>query len=170
MGEYGASGMDKRCFNGNFPDRTRRELKCVTPRAASDRVALASSAISRSRLSFQAIGSPSSRRVNDGVRRSRSETIHEWLSQIDKDTKDKQKNTAFDLWLECRTQEEISQSVGVDRTVISDWTQSFVEIGKLSESHKSRSNHSIDFTPPLLRSVEAANENGEIEALQKCRF
>ena len=33
--------------------------------------------------------------------------------------------------------------------MISDWTHSFVEIGNLSESHKSRANHADEFKAPL---------------------
>lgn len=67
-------------------------------------------------------------------------TIQEWLIQIDKDTKEKQKRDTFDLWLACRGQSEISESIGVDQSVVSDWTKGFMEIGNLSESHKSRAN------------------------------
>ena len=40
-------------------------------------------------------------------------TLNNWLSRIDKDSKKKQKDKIFDLWMSCHTQQEIAEAVGI---------------------------------------------------------
>jgi len=42
-------------------------------------------------------------------------TVKRWLSRIDKDTKEQQKKKVFDLWMQCFTQEEIEEAIGLTR-------------------------------------------------------
>ena len=42
-------------------------------------------------------------------------TVREWLSRIDKDTKEARDKRIFDLWLACWTQEEIAEAVANTR-------------------------------------------------------
>jgi hypothetical protein len=76
-------------------------------------------------------------------------TIREWLSRIDKDTKAARNKRIFELWLACRTQEEIAGAVDCSRDVVQAKTDGFVEIGNLAEIHKADANHATDFETPL---------------------
>jgi hypothetical protein len=76
-------------------------------------------------------------------------TVRDWLSRMDKDAKDARNKRIFAMWLACYTQEEIAQQENIDRTVISDLTKDFVEIGNLAENHKADSSHATDFDRPL---------------------
>jgi len=68
-------------------------------------------------------------------------TIRDWLSRIDKDTKEKQRKQAFDMWLACYTQEEIATALGwvneegkPKQQTIADLLKGFTENGKVAES------------------------------------
>lgn len=65
-------------------------------------------------------------------------TVQRWLSRIDKDTRDAARKTAFAMWLGCRTQEEIAEAIGYDRTAISKMLKDsgFVTDGQMSENHE----------------------------------
>lgn len=76
-------------------------------------------------------------------------TVRDWLSRIDKDTKEKQQRAAFELWLACCTQEEIAAQVGAPQRTVADWLESFSDFGNLAESAKSAANHATDFTAPI---------------------
>jgi transcriptional regulator with XRE-family HTH domain len=78
-------------------------------------------------------------------------TIREWLSRIDKDTKEARKKRIFELWLAGWTQEEIAAAVGVERATLST-DKSFAEIGnvaKLSKTEQAAAEHATDFTIPV---------------------
>ena len=76
-------------------------------------------------------------------------TIRDWLSRIDKDSKEARDRLIFDLWLSCRTQEEIAEAVGTPRKTVDDSMEGFGEIGRLAESAKAIAAHQVDFTPPI---------------------
>ena len=79
-----------------------------------------------------------------------SRTVRNWLSRIDKDAKEARNTRIFDMWLACHTQEEIAADVETPRKTVADVTDSFGEIGNLSESAKTLANHADpDFKPPL---------------------
>lgn len=52
----------------------------------------------------------------------------EWLSDIDKAEREKQKADARDLWLACHTQEEIAESVGVTDQTIANWLREILNL------------------------------------------
>ena len=54
------------------------------------------------------------------------------------------KETAFNLWLACHTQEEIADSVDSPQQTIADWMKDFAETSISEESAKW-----TDFDPPL---------------------
>ena len=54
------------------------------------------------------------------------------------------KETAFNLWLACHTQEEIADSVDSPQQTIADWTKDFTETSISEESVKWP-----DFDPPI---------------------
>lgn len=74
-------------------------------------------------------------------------TIREWLSRIDKDSKEARDRRIFDLWLACCTQEEIAEAVGCSvqpvKEVISDFS------ANLPENLKATASHATDFDPPI---------------------
>lgn len=76
-------------------------------------------------------------------------TIREWLSRIDKDSKEARNKRIFDLWLSCCTQEEIAEREGVDQGDLSKMVKSFMDNGNLAESHKAAASHVTDFDPPI---------------------
>jgi hypothetical protein len=72
-------------------------------------------------------------------------TVRDWLSRIDKDTKESRNRKIFDLWLACYTQEEIAEAVNTPRKTVDDELEKSGEIGNLSESAKSLASHASDF-------------------------
>lgn len=66
-------------------------------------------------------------------------TVREWLSRIDKDSREKQKRQAFDMWIACYTHEEISKELGWERSEITRLL-TFVGNGKDAVSHETRQN------------------------------
>ncbi len=73
-------------------------------------------------------------------------TIRDWLSRVDKDTKDARNKRIFDLWLACWTQEEIAAAVGCDQDTVSEIVRKSAE---LPESVKPAACHLTDFEIPL---------------------
>lgn len=73
-------------------------------------------------------------------------TVRDWLSRIDKDSKEARDKRIFELWLACWTQEEIAEAVGVPRTTVEEVLTKSAE---LPESSKPAAFHHIDFDPPL---------------------
>lgn len=73
-------------------------------------------------------------------------TVREWLSRIDKDTKEARDKRIFDLWLACRTQEEIAERESCSVQVIKDVTD-FSE--GMPKNLQPSAQHHIDFDPPL---------------------
>ncbi len=45
-------------------------------------------------------------------------TIRDWLSRIDKDSKEARNKRIFELWLACWTQQQIAKSVEVDQKTV----------------------------------------------------
>ena len=73
-------------------------------------------------------------------------TVRDWLSRIDKDSKESRNKRIFDLWLACHTQEEIAERENVTKETVSQICQKMAE---LSESDKPVANHLTDFDPPV---------------------
>lgn len=71
-------------------------------------------------------------------------TVSKWLSRTLKEEKERKKETAFNLWLACHTQEEIAAAVGMTRQVIAVWEDEFA---KKCQEHN-LANFS-DFDPPI---------------------
>lgn len=73
-------------------------------------------------------------------------TIREWLSRIDKDSKEARDRRIFDLWLACYSVDEIADTCGVGKATVSEICS---EAANLPESNKPAANHLTDFSPPL---------------------
>jgi len=77
---------------------------------------------------------------------SRSVTyIRSVTSRIDKDLKVELRQTAFDMWLACHSQEDIAKEVGFDRTAISKFLDSLQDVknGTDAENHDLSENASL---------------------------
>jgi len=68
-------------------------------------------------------------------------TVRDWLSRIDKDSKESRNKRIFDLWLACHTQEEIAERENVTKETVSQICQKMAE---LSESDKPVASHLTD--------------------------
>lgn len=78
-------------------------------------------------------------------------TIRDWLSRIDKDSKEARNRRIFELWLAGWTQQEIADEVGMKRETLAT-EPSFVEIGNLANLNKpdqSSATHATDYQPPI---------------------
>jgi len=73
-------------------------------------------------------------------------TIREWLSRIDKDSKDARDRRIFELWMACYTQEDIAEKVGITHQAIAQVLQ---ETATLPEIAKPAASHLIDFEVPI---------------------
>jgi DNA modification methylase len=74
-------------------------------------------------------------------------TLRDWLSRIDKDSKEARNKRIFNLWLAYYTQEEIAEKEGCSvqpvKDAISDKT------ANLPENLKAQANHAVDFEIPI---------------------
>lgn len=73
-------------------------------------------------------------------------TVRDWLSRIDKDSKEARNKRIFEMWLACHTQEEIAEAVNVDQATVA---REIMQFGNLADSHKPAAAHLTDFAPPL---------------------
>ena len=79
-------------------------------------------------------------------------TVREWLSRIDKDTKEARDRRIFDLWLACWTQEEIAREVGCEQKEASRCVEGFSQFGEsavLTKTHRAAADHATDFEVPI---------------------
>jgi len=75
-------------------------------------------------------------------------TIQDWLSRIDKDSKEARNKRIFDLWLACWTQEEIAERENVDQKTVDNIVSGIME--ELPKFLKVLSDHADpDFQVPL---------------------
>jgi len=61
--------------------------------------------------------------TNSGNRR-------DWLSRIDKDSKEARNKRIFDLWLACYTQKEIAEREGITKETVSEVCQKMADLPK----------------------------------------
>jgi len=78
-------------------------------------------------------------------------TIRDWLSRIDKDTKEARDKRIFNLWLACYTEDEIAEREGLaDRSTVSYILEGLLKNGKSAEFQQSPlALHQVDFEIPL---------------------
>ncbi len=73
-------------------------------------------------------------------------TIREWLSRIDKDSKEARNKRIRELWMACWTQQEIADEVGIVKSEINAICS---QTEDLPFANKSAANHEVDFDPPV---------------------
>jgi hypothetical protein len=74
-------------------------------------------------------------------------TVRDWLSRIDKDTREKRDKRIFAMWLACHTQQEIAGVEGVGVATVNEVISS--ETADLPKPNKAASEHATDFEPPI---------------------
>lgn len=74
-------------------------------------------------------------------------TVRDWLSRIDKDTKDARDKRIFGLWLACHTQQEIADAEGVSQPYVTEAVSSGT--ADLPSAMKAAADHATDFDPPI---------------------
>lgn len=74
-------------------------------------------------------------------------TVREWLSRIDKDTKEARDRRIFDLWMQCWTQEQIAEAVGLHPTDKALRISGNLE--DLPKNQKAAAEHATDFEVPI---------------------
>lgn len=72
-------------------------------------------------------------------------TVRDWLSRIDKDSKEARDRKIFDLWLACWTQEEIANECGCSQPEVAN----IIKNGDLAKSDKPASEHASNFDVPI---------------------
>ena len=76
-------------------------------------------------------------------------TIRDWLSRIDKDSKEARNKRIFDLWLACWTAEEIASEVGITKQAVNLICQETASLPKLDKPSKAAADHATDFAVPI---------------------
>jgi ParB-like chromosome segregation protein Spo0J len=76
-------------------------------------------------------------------------TVREWLSRIDKDTKEERNRRIFELWMACYTQEEIAQREDLTQQSVDLILQETATLPKLVKSNQAAAEHATDFKPPI---------------------
>ena len=71
------------------------------------------------------------------------------IREIWADAKEARNKRIFEMWLACRTQEEIAEAENVARTLITGMADDFVNFGNLADSDKAAASHATDFDIPL---------------------
>lgn len=75
-------------------------------------------------------------------------TVRDWLSRIDKDSKEARGKRIFDMWLACASQQEIADALDISQGEVAK----IIPNGKPAEWNKvdqANADHATDFDPPL---------------------
>ena len=75
--------------------------------------------------------------------------VFDWLSRIDKDSKEARNKRIFALWLACHTQQEIAEQCDCSRIPVEEVLNESADLQKYSKSDQSAAEHASDFEPPI---------------------
>jgi len=75
-------------------------------------------------------------------------TVREWLSKIDKDSKEARDRRIFDRWLACWGQEQIAEAEGISQGEVAKNIPSG-DLAELNKSDRATAEHATDFDPPI---------------------
>ena len=70
-------------------------------------------------------------------------TIREWTKEARSDEKRATQERAWDMWLDCHTQQQIADAVGVTQQAIAQWLQEMAVLPKLVEPPESRQHFDV---------------------------
>lgn len=76
-------------------------------------------------------------------------TVRNWLSRIDKDSKEARDRRIFEAWLACETMAEIAERENVDVKTVSNVCGEIPDLEKFHKSEKHTALHDADFDPPI---------------------
>jgi len=76
-------------------------------------------------------------------------TVREWLSRIDKDSKEARDKKIFDLWLSCHTEREIAEIVGTSSGEAHSLCSEMANLPNMSKSQQAQAEHAVEFDPPI---------------------
>lgn len=86
-------------------------------------------------------------------------TVRDWLSRIDKDSKDARNKRIFEMWMACHTQQEIADATTTPQKTVSDV---LADSAELPESLKPAANHLTDFEPPIYNIWKQQSKSNEV--------
>jgi hypothetical protein len=75
--------------------------------------------------------------------------VRDWLSRTVKEQKERRNARIFDLWLACRTQEEIAEAVGCDQKTATNQIEDLRNLVLEDQIPKLAAEYAIDFEPPI---------------------
>lgn len=76
-------------------------------------------------------------------------TVRDWLSRIDKDSKEARKRKIFELWLAGNENTAIAKDVGCDEKHVREVIGEMADLPKLRKVDQNAANHESDFDPPI---------------------
>lgn len=76
-------------------------------------------------------------------------TVRDWLSRIDKDSKEARNKRIFDLWLGCWTNTGIADECACDEKTVRDVIGESATLPKLRKQEQAAADHATDFEPPV---------------------
>jgi hypothetical protein len=76
-------------------------------------------------------------------------TVREWLGRIDKDAKAERDRRIFEMWMQCYTQEEIAEAVGIPQRTVADNISGNGNIAEFAKTDRAAAEHATDFEPPI---------------------
>lgn len=75
--------------------------------------------------------------------------VGQWLSRTVKEEKDRRNRKVFEMWLACRTQQEIAEAVGLVQSQVKSVCDGFISSVLENQTDKTAAEHASDFEPPL---------------------
>ena len=75
-------------------------------------------------------------------------TVRDWLSRVDKGSKEARNKKIFDLWLASNEQKEIADMVGLSSPQVNEIISKF-GIGELAKTELATAEHATDFDTPI---------------------
>lgn len=86
-----------------------------------------------------------------------------YLSDVDKQLREERKERIFNLWMECRTQEEIAEALEITQPTVKAAIDTFIDFGSAADFYKSRDFlQDADFTPPLYNVWTFAKKTNDV--------
>lgn len=76
-------------------------------------------------------------------------TVRDWLSRIDKDTKEARDKRIFELWLACHTQEDVAGQFDLSHRAVGQILEETADLPKLPKPDQAAASHATDFDAPI---------------------
>jgi hypothetical protein len=76
-------------------------------------------------------------------------TVRDWLSRMDKDSREARDRRIFDLWLACHSTDEIAEAIGCGKADVSKVCSEAADMPNLNKPDRAAADHATDFDPPI---------------------